>query len=868
LDDALFALEHGRPRRLLCVFGTLVVMPPTALLQRWRVWWQLQFRYAKLAQLRERSLVAYHAADRKQFIQELQKLGFTCRWEATRLELDSQAIELLPEAVGAYFGIALLWVAAPDSLPLPVALWFEDAIQYVLMPAGNSAWHLAVVVWALLSFMIARAAWVLSKFEQARRQIPLSLGGWGSRGKSGTERLKAALFHSQHYDVISKTTGCEAMMIVARRGQPASEIFLYRAYDKATIWEQARVVQYAQSLGAQVFLWECMALQPEFVNILNREWMRDPVTTITNAYPDHEDVMGPGGEDVARVIGQFIPRRGKVFCSEEQMLPILRQSARDVASEMVEVGGLEADLLPRDLLARFPYEEHPRNIALALRLAEHFGVGRERALVDLADYVYPDLGVLKTFPIISHKLRQMRFSNGMSANERAGFLSNWERLGFAVHKPDEKPEILLMGVINNRADRVPRSRVFAEVFARDAVVDSIAIIGTNQNGMARFLSEAVAEQSERYELPKDPAGVAETVDLAWDALCAPRKVETLNTRLLVVQKLVLGVSEPNAATAALSAALAAIGASPPESLEKAHRQVEEAVRACAQSWLAESDVQQTWQFNSDKAQHPVELELVLSRIVLGWVERVTLRRVFEKAVTEGKRDKAQQELQQHYLTTFMRKVHVLQDSGSTGDQVIDFLARQLTPGLITELMGCQNIKGTGLDFVYRFMSVDRVHGWLVALDERPEERAQTLTQMLGHIDYGLFDVQMARAYFARSLAADPAGWTECAGPLEQVQKHLAKLESDKIARLTVTRQRSVLGSVLGFIEPWIDHLDAISRYGGAVKTMRELAQGKLSQATAVDRLRELMGRQKGGWLVKDVEKWRSRFRRRAPGAPS
>jgi gamma-polyglutamate synthase len=178
------------------------------------------------------------------------------------------------------------------------------------------------------------------------------------------------------------------------------------------------------------------------------------------------------------------------------------------------------------------------------------------------------------------------------------------------------------------------------------------------------------------------------------------------------------------------------------------------------------------------------------------------------------------------------------------------------------LMGSQNIKGTGLDFVYRFMSVDRVWGWLMALDERPEERGQVLSQMLGHIDFGLFDVQLALEYFERAFADPNNDWTQHKVQGEGVRQHLLKLEVEKTARLTATRQRSALGSVLGWIEPWIDHMDAISRYGGAVVTMRDLALGKLSQATAVERLRELMGRQKGGWLVKDVEKWRQRFRRK------
>jgi hypothetical protein len=54
--------------------------------------------------------------------------------------------------------------------------------------------------------------------------------------------------------------------------------------------------------------------------------------------------------------------------------------------------------LPADLLARLPYNEHPRNVALILELAEALGIDREFALVEMADHVVPDLGVLKTYP--------------------------------------------------------------------------------------------------------------------------------------------------------------------------------------------------------------------------------------------------------------------------------------------------------------------------------------------------------------------------------------------------------------------------------------------------------------------------------------
>ena len=57
----------------------------------------------------------------------------------------------------------------------------------------------------------------------------------------------------------------------------------------------------------------CMGLTPAYVDILQRHWMRDDLSTITNTYPDHEDLQGPAGLDVATTITQFIPVNGQLY---------------------------------------------------------------------------------------------------------------------------------------------------------------------------------------------------------------------------------------------------------------------------------------------------------------------------------------------------------------------------------------------------------------------------------------------------------------------------------------------------------------------------------------------------------------------------
>ena len=87
----------------------------------------------------------------------------------------------------------------------------------------------------------------------------------GVRSQNDSGRLKAALFHGLGYEIVSKTTGCEAMIIHSAPGLDPREIFLYRAYDKASIWEQRDVLRIAAEMRSQVMLWECMALNPEYV---------------------------------------------------------------------------------------------------------------------------------------------------------------------------------------------------------------------------------------------------------------------------------------------------------------------------------------------------------------------------------------------------------------------------------------------------------------------------------------------------------------------------------------------------------------------------------------------------------------------------
>src|SRR5262249_48323495 len=53
---------------------------------------------------------------------------------------------------------------------------------------------------------------------------------------------------------------------------------------------------------------------------------------------------------------------------------------------------------------------------------------------------------------------------------------------------------------------------------------------------------------------------------------------------------------------------------------------------------------------------------------------------------------------------FNSKLIVVEDYYASGNQIVDLIARQTPPGFLNRVMGIQNIKGTGLDFVYRWQA--------------------------------------------------------------------------------------------------------------------------------------------------------------------
>lgn len=833
VDDLLsLGVLRRSPVSISSSFGLTRISPPPSFTGRLRAWLSLTTRYSHFAEQRQRALASGDPLVQAAFARHIEEsTGMSL--EITPYAFDVSGARQTLRPPGALRASASTAPTGPASLALvagmtpdgtdgpsaPLAALWDEFTAYVVSPGGNRLSHLAAFGAVLLGAMLARGVTIRHRVEAERRSIPLVVGGWGTRGKSGTERLKAALFHGLGYECLVKTTGCEAMFIHSIPGLPAEEVFIYRPYDKATVWEQREVLSLAHRLGVRVFLWECMALQPDLVNLLQAQWMHHDLSTITNAYPDHEDVQGPTGLDVAATIGEFVPAHGELFTSEDQMLPVIRERARALGSRAHVVSERDAELIADDLLARFSHSEHPRNVALVAALARHFGIPQAVAITEMADHLVPDLGVLKTYPTVPFKGRLLSFTNGMGANDRAGTLQNWQRSGFAELGGARQDGRWVVTVVNNRADRVARSEVFANLLVRDVTGHRHVLIGTNVEGLLGFLRDALEKYLREIAPCRDlPAGVTERGEIVRARVTAAflrLGVDDTSAESLQTECEALGIPPISPALAERLLSPRAPGESP-ESLERELRRP---------GTIPEVD----------DARLPFVTEMVLRRRIV----RAVLAEVDRSLGTEPARVDAV--FGAAYRALFFATLVPVRDAAASGDAILDVVATSIPPGARATIMGLQNIKGTGLDFVYRWVSIDVVCRAVEGLDSPdPSARRDALTRLLLHEDYGIVDATFALAAVDRAGAADNSDL-----PYDAVRTRLEGVVRDRESRTAARRAASFSERLRGRARSTLDSFDSIRRRRQANRVLSDLVHGVISHRTAAIRMRAITRRASG-----------------------
>lgn len=330
---------------------------------------------------------------------------------------------------------------------------------------------LAVITGSLVGLGVVE----LGLHRHRLRKIPIRIHVNGTRGKSSVTRLIASGLRAGGLRTCAKTTGTTARFILP----DGRELPIYRPAG-ANIIEQKRIVGVATAHGAEALVIECMALQPLLQSLSELELVRATHGVITNARPDHLDVMGPDAAGVARALAGTTPVGGKLFTAEKDQLAVFRAAATDRRSTLVEAPPLEDLVDPEEALSGFPYTEHADNVALALAVCADVGVEPRVALEGMWA-ARPDPGAM-----VERHLeffgRSIVFVNGFAANDPVSTEQIWR---MALRRHDHARRI---AIFNCRADRPERSAELGRAFVKWEPPDHVVLMGS---GTFLFAESAV-----------------------------------------------------------------------------------------------------------------------------------------------------------------------------------------------------------------------------------------------------------------------------------------------------------------------------------------------------------------------------------------
>jgi poly-gamma-glutamate synthase PgsB/CapB len=315
--------------------------------------------------------------------------------------------------------------------------------------------------------------WAIEYYRHQRKvsAIPIRIHVNGTRGKSSVTRLIASGLRAGGVKTVAKTTGTLPRVILPD-GREAAIVRLMGA----NIIEQKYIFRYAAGVKPDAIVIECMAVNPVFQWITERQFVRSTIGVITNSRPDHLDLMGSTVQSVTMCLSNTIPVKGVCFTAEKEQFSLMKKVADQRHTKMIKVR-------PHDVtqaeLDKFHYIEHAENVQLALAVCAQAGVKRDVALRGMQNS-HPDPGALKKYKVLDH-----------------GKIINFYNV-FAANDPDSSARIIEMVtghltnvekiiIINSRSDRFFRSQ---------QLVDAVQKLDYSY----LFLTGEIPEKVESYAL--------------------------------------------------------------------------------------------------------------------------------------------------------------------------------------------------------------------------------------------------------------------------------------------------------------------------------------------------------------------------------
>lgn len=327
----------------------------------------------------------------------------------------------------------------------------------------------------LLLLILATVAGIFEYYRHQKRiyAIPVRIHINGTRGKSSVTRLIGAGLRAGRIPAITKVTGTFPRLIL----EDGTETYIHRKSDPNII-EQLSIVKFAASHNIKALVMECMALQPQFQAITEKQMIHSTLSVITNIRLDHTDVMGHTLPEIAETLGRTIPKNKHLYTAEN-VNPGLVKSMADKRKTTTHF--IKPDVVTTTDMKGFSYIEHRENVALALAVCKHFGIDRETALNGMYKTA-ADAGALQSYKVDAFN-KKITFYNAFAANDPDSTYLVWEKI---------RNEIGFEGVriilLNTRQDRLERAKELIKMTSAKLVkeTDFLFLIGQSTDVLEHF----------------------------------------------------------------------------------------------------------------------------------------------------------------------------------------------------------------------------------------------------------------------------------------------------------------------------------------------------------------------------------------------
>ncbi len=315
-------------------------------------------------------------------------------------------------------------------------------------------------------FAVVLGRWILATRRHRLRvdALDIRIHVNGIRGKSSVSRLIAGVLRQAGYIPIGKTTG-SAAVVIDRNGVDHPIV----RSGPATILEQLEIVEEWVEDDVDALVIECMAINPNYQRVCERQIVRSQIGVLTNVREDHQDVMGYSRPEIAKSLLNTCPHNGLLVTSEAdpEILDVIRTEATRRGSRVVVTDPSKVDRVD---MGGFGYIEFEENVSLGLAVAEHLGIPREVAMEGMWS-APPDPGVLR---IETTKVADVTvtWANMFAVNDRESTMFVLDRLQRLI-----TDETVTVGILNNRLDRQQRAIQFADIAVRDLSFDALVTFG-------------------------------------------------------------------------------------------------------------------------------------------------------------------------------------------------------------------------------------------------------------------------------------------------------------------------------------------------------------------------------------------------------